>query len=268
MVRAHIAIALDAAGANGPQAVRHVFGTWAVISGVAQILIGLRRRGPELGAQWPVLVAGGLSTLAGLILHSFRAHQMLTPQRPTSPRVRRGPPPVGVLQRQNRLRPASVRRSLARPHRRVGCRPTRRTARHAPSPPTPPHSRVTAPVHKCRSHSRGAHHSRQVTMGSDPRNGAPARLAPRRTPPLPAPSGTAQPSSPMGQVDRWYGSQDSETRTMLRPAPKPFGHAVTKNPLTGARMRMTVLPALWCDAHHALEADRTSAHLYGPGCSR
>jgi uncharacterized membrane protein HdeD (DUF308 family) len=61
-----IALALGVAGANGTQAVLHVFGAWAVISGVAQIVVGLRRRSPELGKQWPMLLAGGLSILAGI----------------------------------------------------------------------------------------------------------------------------------------------------------------------------------------------------------
>jgi uncharacterized membrane protein HdeD (DUF308 family) len=47
-------------------AVLHVFGAWAVVSGAAQVAVGLRRRGPELGAQWPMLVAGGLSFLVGV----------------------------------------------------------------------------------------------------------------------------------------------------------------------------------------------------------
>ncbi|MFI6352967.1 DUF308 domain-containing protein [Streptomyces sp. NPDC050743] len=61
-----VALGLGAAGANGAQAVLHVFGAWAVVSGVAQILVGLRRRSPELGKQWPMLLAGGLSILAGI----------------------------------------------------------------------------------------------------------------------------------------------------------------------------------------------------------
>jgi uncharacterized membrane protein HdeD (DUF308 family) len=61
-----IAVALGLAGASGVQAVLHVFGAWAVISGMAQILVGLRRRSAELGKQWPMLLAGGLSVLAGI----------------------------------------------------------------------------------------------------------------------------------------------------------------------------------------------------------
>ncbi|MFJ7497302.1 DUF308 domain-containing protein [Streptomyces sp. NPDC097727] len=59
------AIAVGIAGAGGVQPVLHVFGAWAVLSGVAQVVVGIRRRGPELGKQWPMLIAGGLSVLVG-----------------------------------------------------------------------------------------------------------------------------------------------------------------------------------------------------------
>jgi uncharacterized membrane protein HdeD (DUF308 family) len=61
------ALAVGLAGAGGVEAVLHVFGAWAVISGAAQVLVGLRRRGPELGKQWPMLIAGGLSFLVGIV---------------------------------------------------------------------------------------------------------------------------------------------------------------------------------------------------------
>ncbi|MEW2489097.1 DUF308 domain-containing protein [Streptomyces sp. NPDC048411] len=60
------AIAVGIAGAGGEQPVLHVFGAWAVISGAAQVAVGNRRRGPELGKQWPMLIAGGLSVLVGV----------------------------------------------------------------------------------------------------------------------------------------------------------------------------------------------------------
>lgn len=60
------AIAVGIAGAGGEASVLHVFGTWAVISGAAQLAVGIRRRGPELGKQWPTLVSGALSFLVGI----------------------------------------------------------------------------------------------------------------------------------------------------------------------------------------------------------
>ncbi|MFF3599526.1 DUF308 domain-containing protein [Kitasatospora indigofera] len=60
------AIGVGLAGASGAEAVLHVFGVWAVVSGAAQAVVGLRRRGPGLGKQWPMLIAGGLSFLVGV----------------------------------------------------------------------------------------------------------------------------------------------------------------------------------------------------------
>ncbi|WP_399896058.1 DUF308 domain-containing protein [Streptomyces sp. BBFR51] len=60
------AVAVGIAGAGSFATVLSVFGVWAVISGAAQVIVGLRRRGPELGKQWPVLIAGGLSFLVGI----------------------------------------------------------------------------------------------------------------------------------------------------------------------------------------------------------
>ncbi|MFC9626779.1 DUF308 domain-containing protein [Streptomyces sp. NPDC056930] len=60
------AIAVGIAGVGDEQPVLHVFGAWAVVSGAAQVAVGIRRRGPELGKQWPMLVAGGLSVLVGV----------------------------------------------------------------------------------------------------------------------------------------------------------------------------------------------------------
>ncbi|GAA2195963.1 DUF308 domain-containing protein [Streptomyces bangladeshensis] len=60
------AAVLGIAGTGGVAPVLHVFGVWAVVSGAAQVIVGLRRRGPELGNQWPTLISGALSFLVGL----------------------------------------------------------------------------------------------------------------------------------------------------------------------------------------------------------
>ncbi|MCQ4212940.1 DUF308 domain-containing protein [Streptomyces longispororuber] len=60
------AAALRAAGTHGVAPVLHVFGAWALVSGLAQVLVGLRRRGPEFGRQCPTLVSGALSFLVGI----------------------------------------------------------------------------------------------------------------------------------------------------------------------------------------------------------
>jgi uncharacterized membrane protein HdeD (DUF308 family) len=60
------AIAMGVAGTLGVAQALAVFGAWAVIAGAAQLVLGLRRRGRELGRQWPMLIAGGLSFLVGM----------------------------------------------------------------------------------------------------------------------------------------------------------------------------------------------------------
>lgn len=60
------ALAIGVAGAGGEAPVLHVFGAWAALSGLAQVIVGVRRRGPEFGKQWPTLLSGGLSFLVGI----------------------------------------------------------------------------------------------------------------------------------------------------------------------------------------------------------
>jgi uncharacterized membrane protein HdeD (DUF308 family) len=42
-----------------------VFGAWAFIAGLIQLVLGLRRR-KELGGQWPMIISGAQSMLAGI----------------------------------------------------------------------------------------------------------------------------------------------------------------------------------------------------------
>ena len=42
-----------------------VFGGWAFIAGLIQLVLGLRRR-KELGGQWPMIISGGQSMVAGI----------------------------------------------------------------------------------------------------------------------------------------------------------------------------------------------------------
>ncbi|MEV5652335.1 DUF308 domain-containing protein [Nocardia sp. NPDC052254] len=66
VISAITAVAVGIAGATGGvPAVLGVFGGWAVISGAAQLVVGVRRRGAALGRQWPTLISGGLSFLVG-----------------------------------------------------------------------------------------------------------------------------------------------------------------------------------------------------------
>jgi uncharacterized membrane protein HdeD (DUF308 family) len=42
-----------------------VFGVWAFVSGAVQLFLAIRRR-RSLGGQWPMIVSGGLSVVAGI----------------------------------------------------------------------------------------------------------------------------------------------------------------------------------------------------------
>ena len=42
-----------------------VFGVWAIATGLIQLVLGLRRR-KQMGGQWPMIISGGQSMLAGL----------------------------------------------------------------------------------------------------------------------------------------------------------------------------------------------------------
>jgi uncharacterized membrane protein HdeD (DUF308 family) len=42
-----------------------VFGVWAILTGLIQLILGLRRR-RLLGGQWPMIISGGQSMLAGV----------------------------------------------------------------------------------------------------------------------------------------------------------------------------------------------------------
>ncbi|WP_031036875.1 hypothetical protein [Streptomyces sp. NRRL F-5650] len=56
--------ALALATTSGIPAVLRVWGAWAVAAGVTQLVAGAVRRG--LGGQWPMIVSGAISTLAGI----------------------------------------------------------------------------------------------------------------------------------------------------------------------------------------------------------
>jgi uncharacterized membrane protein HdeD (DUF308 family) len=49
---------------SGIPAVLRVWGVWAVVAGVLQLVVALRRR--DLGGQWAMIASGAISTLAGI----------------------------------------------------------------------------------------------------------------------------------------------------------------------------------------------------------
>ncbi|HEY8955786.1 hypothetical protein [Chitinophaga sp.] len=57
-------IAVTIALQKGIPAAFIVFGAWAILTGLIQLILGLRRR-KQLGGQWPMIISGGQSALAG-----------------------------------------------------------------------------------------------------------------------------------------------------------------------------------------------------------
>ncbi|MEU8238224.1 hypothetical protein AB0C07_08265 [Actinoplanes missouriensis] len=57
------AVGLAVGAASGVPAVLRVWGAWAVVAGAVQLVVAVTRR--RMGGQWPMIVSGGLSVLAG-----------------------------------------------------------------------------------------------------------------------------------------------------------------------------------------------------------
>ncbi|MCI3273554.1 hypothetical protein [Streptomyces cylindrosporus] len=57
------AVGVVIAGASGVADVLRVWGAWAVVSGLIQLLVGVARR--PMGGQWAMILSGGISVLAG-----------------------------------------------------------------------------------------------------------------------------------------------------------------------------------------------------------
>ena len=57
------AIGLAVAGTSGIPAVLVVWGVWAIVAGLIQLAVGVARR--RIGGQWPMMLSGGISVLAG-----------------------------------------------------------------------------------------------------------------------------------------------------------------------------------------------------------
>jgi hypothetical protein len=57
------AIGMGAAAASGIPAMLRVWGAWAIVAGAVQLVVGVRRR--AMGGQWPMIISGGISVLAG-----------------------------------------------------------------------------------------------------------------------------------------------------------------------------------------------------------
>ncbi|WP_422771291.1 hypothetical protein ACN28C_32460 [Plantactinospora sp. WMMC1484] len=57
------AVGVAVAAASGIPAVLRVWGAWAVVAGLIQLIVGVTRR--RMGGQWPMIISGGISVLAG-----------------------------------------------------------------------------------------------------------------------------------------------------------------------------------------------------------
>jgi uncharacterized membrane protein HdeD (DUF308 family) len=57
------ALGLALAATSGIPAALQVWGAWAILAGVVQLVVALRRR--RLGGQWALILSGGISVLAG-----------------------------------------------------------------------------------------------------------------------------------------------------------------------------------------------------------
>ena len=64
-VSAVAALALGVAATGTVADVFAVFGVWAALTGAAQLVVALRRRA-QLGNQWPLLLANGVSVIGGV----------------------------------------------------------------------------------------------------------------------------------------------------------------------------------------------------------
>lgn len=57
------AIGVAIACTSGVPAVLRLWGAWAIVSGLVQLIVGVARR--TMGGQWPLILSGGISVLAG-----------------------------------------------------------------------------------------------------------------------------------------------------------------------------------------------------------
>ncbi|WP_163511878.1 hypothetical protein [Fodinicola acaciae] len=71
-------LSLPLAASSGIPTVLRVWGAWAIAAGLVQLVVGVARR--TLGGQWPMIVSGAISTLAGaaFILQAARPDPSLT----------------------------------------------------------------------------------------------------------------------------------------------------------------------------------------------
>ncbi|MDQ0382585.1 hypothetical protein [Amycolatopsis thermophila] len=57
------AVGVGVAASSGVPAVLRVWGAWAIVAGLVQLIVAIVRR--KMGGQWPMILSGGISVLAG-----------------------------------------------------------------------------------------------------------------------------------------------------------------------------------------------------------
>lgn len=71
-ISAVAAVGVAVASTSGVADVLRVWGAWAVVSGLVQLLVGVARR--PMGGQWPMILSGGISVLAGASFVASASH--------------------------------------------------------------------------------------------------------------------------------------------------------------------------------------------------
>lgn len=72
------AAGLAFAASSGLPGILRVWGSWAIVSGLIQLIVALVRR--PLGGQWPMIISGAISTVAGasFIVQAAQPHPSVT----------------------------------------------------------------------------------------------------------------------------------------------------------------------------------------------
>ncbi|MDR7276996.1 hypothetical protein [Catenuloplanes atrovinosus] len=70
------AVGVAIATTSGIPAVLRVWGAWAVVAGLLQLIVGVTRR--RMGGQWPMIISGAISVLAGTSFIASAAQDGIT----------------------------------------------------------------------------------------------------------------------------------------------------------------------------------------------
>jgi uncharacterized membrane protein HdeD (DUF308 family) len=65
-ISAVAAVVIVVTASHGADAILRTFGVWAILTGLIQLTLGILRRRHGTPGQWPMILSGSISTLAGL----------------------------------------------------------------------------------------------------------------------------------------------------------------------------------------------------------